>query len=396
MLNFFVIKGQWRNYVRHRSRATRLIVMAMSLKLGRILGIDVYIHATFWLLLAFVGFSDYSRTHDVMGAVAGMVFILALFVCVVLHEYGHALTARRYGIQTRDITVLPIGGLARLERMPSDPRQELVVALAGPAVNVIIALLLGIYLAATGGFVQSAESAVVSGGFVQRLFSVNIMLVVFNLLPAFPMDGGRVLRAVLAMRMPYNRATQIAANIGQTMAFLFAIVGFMTGAITLLLIAFFVWTGAAQEANATQARTAFAGVPVASAMITEFHAVSPHDTLGLMTQMILHSAQQDFPVLDGQGELVGLLTRADFLKGLTEFGENATVARAMRTEFQTVDAGQMLEPVLSRLSEGDCHTAPVVRQGRLAGLLTMDNVGEYLMIHSALQSRRTRVSAAQI
>jgi CBS domain-containing protein len=263
-------------------------------------------------------------------------------------------------------------------------------------VNVVIAMVLGIYLAASGAFVPSPENAVVNGGLAQRLFSVNIMLVIFNLLPAFPMDGGRVLRAILAMRMPYTRATQIAANIGQGLAFLFAIVGFMSGAITLLLIAFFVWTGAAQEAQATQAHSAFAGVPVASAMITEFHAVSPHDNLGQVTQMILHSAQQDFPVLDGTGNLVGLLTRADFLKGLTEQGETASVAQFMRTNFPTVDAGQMLEPVLERLMENECHTAPVLHDGRLAGLLTADNIGEFLMIHSALQARRTRLAAAHI
>lgn len=342
--------------------------MAWSTRVGRFLGIDVYIHATFWLLLAFVGYSDYARTHQVAGALSGILFVLALFLCVVLHEYGHALTARRFGIGTRDITLLPIGGLARLERMPDDPKQELLVAVAGPAVNVMIALVLGIYLAATAAFFQSAETAVVQGSFAQRLFAVNIMLVIFNLLPAFPMDGGRVLRALLAMRLPYVRATQIAAGVGQGMALLFALAGLMSGAVTLLLIAFFVWIGAGQEAAATQARFVFSGVPVGQVMMTEFHSLQPQETLGQVTEMILRGAQQDFPVVDGENRVVGLLTRGDLMHALENEGEALPVAQAMRTEFPAFEAGQMLEPIFYRLAEGDCHTAPVLRHGAVGGI----------------------------
>src|SRR5215208_1533328 len=189
--------------------------MKWQWKLGTLAGIDVFVHATFLLLIGWVGYS-YWLEHGTLAKVAeGILFILALFLCVVLHEYGHALTARKYGIKTRDITLYPIGGVARLERMPEKPIEELWVALMGPAVNLVIAAVLFAYLYISGGLVPMNELAVTSGSFLARLMTVNISLVLFNLIPAFPMDGGRVLRALLAMRMEYVRATQIAANIGQ-------------------------------------------------------------------------------------------------------------------------------------------------------------------------------------
>lgn len=196
--------------------------MKWSLKIGRFLGIDVFVHFTFLLLLVFIGFVHWQATDSLAAAAGGMGFVLALFLCVLLHEYGHALAARRYGIRTRDITLLPIGGLARLEKMPEKPMQEFWVALAGPAVNVAIALLLFGGLAATGRLAPADELSLVAGPALQRLMAVNLFIVAFNLLPAFPMDGGRVLRAVLATALGRRRATAIAANIGQGMAILFA------------------------------------------------------------------------------------------------------------------------------------------------------------------------------
>lgn len=175
--------------------------MKWSWKLGRFAGIDVYIHTTFLLLIGFIGVSYWLQERSLAAVVGGIGFILALFLCVVLHEYGHALTARRYGISTRDITLLPIGGVARLERMPDEPRQELWVALAGPAVNVVIAAALFGWLFINGSLMPLETLSVTSGSFLERLMLVNITLVAFNLLPAFPMDGGRVLRALLATRL---------------------------------------------------------------------------------------------------------------------------------------------------------------------------------------------------
>ena len=189
--------------------------MSWSIKLGRFAGIDVYLHLTFLLLLAFVGFSGYMSSGSITGAVEGVLFMLALFGSVVLHEYGHALTARRFGIPTRDITLYPIGGIARLERMPERPWQELVVAVAGPAVNVAIAVVLFGGLLATGNLGWPNLSTLESGPLLERLMYTNLSLALFNLIPAFPMDGGRVLRAGLAMYLNYALATRIAAGLGQ-------------------------------------------------------------------------------------------------------------------------------------------------------------------------------------
>ena len=232
--------------------------MKWSFKLGRILGIDVYVHFTFLLLLGFVGLAHWLPGRSLEAALTGMLFFAGLFVCVLLHEYGHALAARKYGIATRDITLLPIGGLARLERMPEKPSQELVVALAGPLVNVVIAVGLFVGLMLTGNWQPLSSLTTTSGNLVERLLVVNVFLVLFNLLPAFPMDGGRVLRSLLAMRMEYARATRIAARIGQGMAALFGFAG-LFGNPMLLLIALFVWIGAGQEAAAVEMKSSFSG-----------------------------------------------------------------------------------------------------------------------------------------
>ena len=225
--------------------------MKWSTKVGKLAGIDVYIHFTFFLLLAWIAFIYYNQGQSLSAALAGVMFILVVFACVVLHELGHALTARRYGITTRDIILLPIGGVARLEKMPDKPMQELWVALAGPAVNIVIAGTLAAYLYVSDSFTPISQLSSASVSVVERIMAVNIFLVVFNMVPAFPMDGGRVLRALLATRLPYLKATQFAATLGQGIAVLFAIVGLFYNPL-LLFIAFFVWIGAAQETRLTQ------------------------------------------------------------------------------------------------------------------------------------------------
>src|SRR5437762_4510151 len=250
--------------------------MKASWKSGRVAGIDVYVHATFLILLGWVGLSHYLQRQRWEDAVGGLGFILALFAIVVLHELGHALTARRFGIRTRDITLLPIGGVARLERIPDDPRQEVWVSLAGPAVNVVIAAALYVWLLLSQTLRPFSTLTMAGGPFLERLLLVNVSLAVFNLLPAFPMDGGRVLRALLAMRMDYVRATQVSAHVGQAMALVFGLLGLFTNPF-LVFIALFVWIGAAQEASMVQMRTALIGIPVSRAMLTDFHTVAPDD-----------------------------------------------------------------------------------------------------------------------
>jgi Zn-dependent protease len=358
--------------------------MKWQWKLGTFAGIDVFVHATFLLLIGWIGYSHWLQYGTIAKVVEGILFILALFLCVVLHEYGHALTARRYGIKTRDITLYPIGGVARLERLPDKPIEELWVALMGPAVNVVIAALLFVYLYATGGLVPMTDLTVASGSFLARLMTVNVSLVLFNLIPAFPMDGGRVLRALLALRMDYVRATQIAANIGQGLAFLLGLFGLFNNPF-LLFIAFFVWIGASQEASMVQMRNSISGIPVTNAMQTRFDILSPADRLDRVVNLILAGSQQDFPVVE-DGQFVGVLTRDDFIRALSQKGQDTPVMDVIRRNVPTVDSHEMVEMALVRLQESGAKTLPVMHRGRFVGLVTSENITEFLMIRSALKT----------
>ena len=358
--------------------------MKWQWKLGKFAGIDVYIHATFLLLIAWVGYSHWLENRNWGEVFSGVLFILALFACVILHEYGHALTARKYGIKTRDITIYPIGGVARLERMPEKPIEELWVALMGPAVNVVIAAGLFAYLFLTSSLVPLNELTIASGSFLERLMTVNIFLVLFNLIPAFPMDGGRVLRALLAMRMDYVRATQIAATIGQGMALLFGLVG-LFGNASLLFIAFFIWIGASQEAGMTQMKNAISGIPVGRAMLTDYKSLSLRDPLSRMSQLLLSGSQHDFPVIDND-HVVGVVTRDDFLAALTRHGESIAISAAMKKDLPEVDSYEMVENALMRIQESGIPALPVTHAGQLVGIITAENITEYLMIRSAIRS----------
>ncbi|MEX0713345.1 MAG: site-2 protease family protein [Pirellulales bacterium] len=359
--------------------------MKWSWKLGEFRGIGVYVHATFFILIGFIVLSYWSQGQSLQATLAGVGFILALFACVVLHEFGHALMAAKFGVKTRDITLLPIGGLARLERMPDEPMQELWVALAGPAVNVVIAAALYAWLQLTTSLTPLEQLSVTSGPFLERLMFVNVVLVLFNMLPAFPMDGGRVLRALLANHLEYTRATQIAATVGQAMALVFGFVGFFTNPF-LLFIALFVWIGAAQEASMAQMKSSLGGIPVARAMLTDFRTLSPQDTLQRAVELILSGSQEDFPVVE-DGRVVGVLMRSDLFGTLAQGGQDALVRDVMRREFETVDASEMLETAFQRFQTCQCHTLPVVRQGILTGLVTMENIGEFVAIQAALARR---------
>lgn len=363
--------------------------MKWSIRIGKIFGIPVYIHVTFLLLLVWIGVLNWREDHSVRAGVEGVLFIVTMFGCVVLHELGHALTARKYGISTRDITLLPIGGVARLDRMPDDPRQELWVALAGPAVNVFIAASLFVVSQLVASAPSLADVGVVGGSFLGRVIVVNLFLVGFNLLPAFPMDGGRVLRALLATRMEYTRATHLAAVIGQCMAFVFGFVGLFWNPM-LIFIALFVWIGAAQEASMVQMKYSLSGIPVSRAMVTEFRTLAPTDTLAEAISLTLAGTQRDFPVVEGE-RVVGVLRQTDMLRTLARGGTAVPVVDVMEKDFQVIDASEMLDTAFRRLTERRCNTAPVAAQGRLVGIVTMDNIGEFLAIQGALE--RTRRSA---
>jgi Zn-dependent protease/CBS domain-containing protein len=359
--------------------------MKWSWKIGQIAGVDLRIHATFLVLLGFVGASYWAVGKSANGVVAGVGFILAVFACVVLHELGHAIAARRFGIRTRDVTLLPIGGVARLERMPEEPARELWIALAGPAVNIAIAALLYGWVTLMQKWEPLADLGVATGPFFERLMVANIWLVLFNLIPAFPMDGGRVLRALLASRMTFVKATATAVSVGRWLAFAFGVIGLFTNPM-LLLIGLFVWIGATQEANAARVRSVLSGIPARAATLTEFDTLKSNDTLADATRLRLRGPQRDFPVVD-EGRLTGLLTESDMLLALADVGEDHPVSYAMKHEFPTAEATDTLEKLFQRMQDCDCHSTAVVSDGRLVGLVTMDHLRELLLIDDTLQRR---------
>lgn len=357
--------------------------MQWSITLGKIGGIAVRLHVTFLLLLVWIGVSYY-LAGGVAAAVSALALIGALFGSVLLHEFGHAFAARRYGVRTPDITLLPIGGVARLERIPDSPRAELVIALAGPAVNIVIASALYILARILGHLDALDNIHLFSATFLGRILFVNLWLALFNLIPAFPMDGGRVLRAALAHRLGYARATQIAAGVGQTFAFVFALLGFFFNPM-LLFIALFVYLGAASEVPMAQLRDFAQAVPVYNVMVTRFHPLRTDSPLSEAVDALLAGSDREFPVIDGTGRVVGMLCREDIIRALTAKGINAPVGEVMQMPVPTAFEGEMLESAFQRMLAGGFTAIPVVNHlQQLVGLLTRDNVAEVMMVQSAL------------
>lgn len=359
--------------------------MRWSIDVGRIGGITVRLHTTFLLLLLWIGVSHFLQ-GGWPAAIQGVAFILAIFGSVLLHEFGHAFAARRYGIHTPDITLLPIGGVARLERLPENPREELVVALAGPLVNVVIAALLLGGLALTGHSELLRRFDLIGGEFFAQLLFVNVWLVLFNLVPAFPMDGGRVLRALLATRLGYVRATNVAASVGQAFAFLFVLLGFFFNPM-LIFIGMFVYMGAAQEASSTQLRDFAEAVPVDSVMLTDVRALYEDTSLGDAVEALLRGTQREFPIVDHDGRVEGILCREDVIKALQSLGPHVPVHRVMRTGVPVLERGEMLNRVFPRMQAGNHPALAVVdHHGVLIGLLTRDALAEAIMVESAIQA----------
>lgn len=340
---------------------------AWSWPIGQIAGIDIRVHATFVVLLAWVALSHVLQGHGIAEAASGVAYVAAVFAIVVLHELGHALTARRFGITTRDITLLPIGGIARLERMPSDPRQEVLVAIAGPAVNVALAALFFGALLVAGAPWSPSTVSVVGGPILAKLMWTNIALALFNFIPAFPMDGGRVLRGALALRMEYVRATEIAAAIGQAIALLFGLVGLFSNPF-LVFIAFFVWVGAQQEASLAHVHAALSGMHAGQAMVTRFCAIAPDDTIANALASMPNSFQDAMPVVDGT-RLLGVIVRDDAVREAVAGRELAAVETILR-EAPTVDTTASLDDAFEKLQSSETGVVAVVRGPTLVGLLT--------------------------
>lgn len=354
--------------------------MRWSVTLGTFAGTAVRIHVTFLLFLAWIGFAAYQR-GGVDAAIDSLIFIVAIFSCVVLHEFGHILTARRYGIVSPEVTLLPIGGVADMNRMPDRPYQELLIALAGPAVNLVIAAAILVYLGATTDISQATHIADPQVGMLARLAATNVFLAVFNLIPAFPMDGGRVLRAGLAMWLGQAKATRIAATIGQGFAFFLGFAG-LFGHPMLVFIAIFVFMAAAGEAQMTDMFEAARGMVAGDAMETSVSAISRGATIREAIDILLATSQDDFPVVDGDGRLHGFLARDEIIAALRSSEASAPIAPHMRREPFTVAAADAIDPALQRLAEG-AVVGVTDEHGRVVGMLTRQSLAEIMMIREA-------------
>lgn len=356
--------------------------MGWSLRIARVAGTDIKLHVTFLLLLGFFFLAG--------GAAAG-ILLLAIFFCVLLHEFGHIAMARRFGVRTPDVILLPIGGVARLERMPEEPHQEFLIALAGPFVTLVLAIVFYAILAAQGASPPLIAGLEVEPGrsLTAELYHINVLLLLFNLLPAFPMDGGRVLRALLSSRLGIVRATRIAASVGQMAAF---VLGFYALTqrpvqVLLLLIAFFVFVGAGGEAEAVATRAAGKGLVVRDMMVTDFRTLPVFATLSDAADLLIAGDQSEFPVVDNLGKYEGILTREDLVRGLSASGPAGLVRDAMSTALPLIDPGVAFERALQTLNASRQPAIPVLEEGRLVGLLTKDNISDLVLVRRAAGSR---------
>jgi stage IV sporulation protein FB len=357
--------------------------MRWSYTIGRIAGTEVKVHITFLLLLAWIAYSAYVEAGTA-AAMGDVVFVVSFFLCVLLHEFGHILMARRFGVRTPDVILLPIGGVARLERIPEEPRQELLIALAGPAVTLGIILVLFLAALVTGQPVALGDPLAAQVPFVVRLMVVNAMVLIFNLFPAFPLDGGRVLRALLARRLGLVRATRIAGGIGQAFAVALGIWGVTTSRPLVMLVAFFIFLGAGSEASAVATRMAGRGLQVSQMMVTDFRTIPVHATLTQAVDLLLAGEQREFPVVDNLGRTEGILTRDNLIHGLSRRGPESTVAEAMTPAAPAVSPTLGFQEALDKLRASGLPALPVIdAAGALVGLLTLDNITDLLLIRRA-------------
>lgn len=362
--------------------------MNWSFPLAKIKGIKIQVHVTFILVLAWTALDwGVTRGLGLAGALYGIIFIILLFLCVTLHELAHSLVALRYGVQVRDITLLPIGGLARLEGELTRPAQEFWVAIAGPAANIVLAAMLGAVAAPwlswraldNLGLLLRRLNGIGFERLLVDLLMANVGLAIFNLLPAFPMDGGRVLRALLTSRMDDLKATRIAMRIGQGLAVLLGLWGVFSGALNLVLIAMFIFSGAKMEWRGKQLRVAMQQVPASAALVRGGIVLSPNDPLARAIDITLRSGQTDFAAFD-RGYLVGVLTREDVAEGFRRYGANVPVQRVMRTDFPAAQTGDSLLDLQRKMEANGSSVISVTEGGRFLGLATLESVRNALRL----------------
>jgi len=363
--------------------------MGGSFKIMTVRGIDIKIHVTFFLILIYAAITFGSLGRGLPGALFGIVATVLLFACVVLHELGHSLVAQKFGIPVRDITLWPIGGIARLERMPEKPSQEFWVAIAGPAVNVVIAGVVFLISRALTALDIGFDLGSLERGLLRLepisllvyLFTANLFLALFNLIPAFPMDGGRILRALLASRLDHPKATAIAVAVGQNLALVAGLYGFLNGQLNLVLIAIFVFLGAGSEGQLAQVKSVLEDLKVRQAFTHRTEVLDPDDRLTRAIDLTLSTFQSDFPVCR-DGELIGMLTKTDLLKALKERGPNAFVVSVMRKQFPIVALDDSLFKVQQAMVEQHIGAVPVMDGGQFRGLVTLQDVDEVYRLMS--------------
>ncbi len=355
--------------------------MQWSFNAGRIFGIRFRIHVTFLLLLLFI-FISVMDQKGFGEALLATLFICAVFVCVLIHEVGHSLIARRFGKEAKSITLLPIGGVATMEEMPEKPAQEIAMAIIGPFINLAIAAILYLFVGAWSGvaapnlFPDSARS------FFAGLISVNIILAIFNLIPAFPMDGGRVLRGILAMKMDYVTATSVAVFVGQAMAMLFIFFGIFYNW-WLALIGVFLYIGAGGEKHQVVLKSLLSDVPASAAMTTEYQTLRPEETLRRAIEHFHHGCQDDFPVIGDRG-LEGILTRDKILASLHEKGLDVPVCEIMDRTFDSVGSNTPLDQIYKQLLSSGKTAVAVIDGGSVKGMICLDGISRYFMVRSAM------------
>jgi len=365
--------------------------MKGSLKLGNITGIGIYIHWTFTLLLVFIIFVNLRSGQTPMQIVWSVLFILCIFSTVFLHELGHALAAKKYGIKTRDITLLPIGGLARLERIPEKPKEELVVALAGPLVNISLAILTGIFITVPENaevLINELKQGINSNTFFINFFIVNLWLALFNLIPAFPMDGGRVLRALLTFKLQRHVATKIAARIGQLIAIGFIVLGFFVNPF-LIFIGIFIIIGAQIENEYTQSKYFLKGYSVRDIIMKDYQTIESEENLKKAVFLLLNSQNKYF-LITQNGEPIGTLNRDQIIEGLSVKGDQEPVTTFMNSNLIYLHVDALLENVFELIYEHKSELILVTENDKIIGTLDTENLLEFILIQE-VKSRKTYV-----
>ncbi|WP_423223876.1 site-2 protease family protein [Candidatus Amarolinea aalborgensis] len=374
--------------------------MSWSFRIAQVFGIDIKIHITFFLILI-LGAVQWGGPAGLSGAAFGVLLMLLLFTCVTLHELGHSVVALHFGIPVREIILLPLGGVAVIGRNPDKPLHELLIAIAGPLVNVVIAIILllisgfaiGLNVLDGRGLLSGLQMTPSLSTLLVWLLSANLSLVIFNLIPAFPLDGGRVLRALLAMAMGYPRATVIASGIGQVAAIILGIVGVLSGNFVLALIAIFIFTGAGQESSEAQARTVLDTLRVRDAYNRHAISLTVGDRMSKVVGHILTSYQPDFAVTQGD-RLLGIITREDVLRALNTETSDLYVTQMMRRDFVRVNADQSLHEVRDIMSEKGARTVAVYDNEQFLGLVSLEDIAEAFTVLSFVQRFEQRRTTA--